>query len=144
VCVCVGGGTTHLFVFHPSQPRLQSGRVAAAGRLAGAGAHRALGGRATAGIPPVSNKSKPGEMGLMLRSGPSGSIKSPARPFDPWGESRVGRWTLVHWANWAEPTGPTRSSPVGHFQPSGTFSPITARQLLTADVMLTPAPFLIN
>jgi hypothetical protein len=82
------GERRHICCFHPSQPRLQAGRIAAAGRHVGAGARRVPGSRAVAGMP-LSNRSGLGEMGLLLRSGASGSIKSPARPFNPWGESWV-------------------------------------------------------
>jgi hypothetical protein len=51
---------------------------------------------------------------------------------------------FCHWANWAEPTGPTGLSPLDHSRPSNTFGPITARQPRNADVMLTSTPFLIK
>jgi hypothetical protein len=41
-------------------------------------------------------------------------------------------------------TGPDGPSPLGHFRPSGTFSPLTAHKLRSADVMLTSAAILIK
>jgi hypothetical protein len=52
VCVCTKVGEHPMSVcLSLSQPRLQVGRVAAARRLAGARARRALGSRAAVGIP---------------------------------------------------------------------------------------------
>jgi hypothetical protein len=55
VCACEGGERTPcLFVCHPSQPRIQAGRVTAAGRHAGVGARRVPGSRAAAGVYPLA------------------------------------------------------------------------------------------
>jgi hypothetical protein len=68
--------------------------------------------------------------GLLLLSG--ARQRPTMSPFDCWVKSREESWTLAHGANWA--------SPLGHFQPNGSFGPITAHQPLTADGMLTSAP----
>jgi hypothetical protein len=102
----------HLFVLHPRQPRLKAGRVAAAGRHAGAGARRAPGSRAVASMPCCRSKSgqcgpkaahRPTEVQLTARD------TKPTRGSNPRGTSELlpldqpGR-TL--WASWAKPTGP--------------------------------------
>jgi hypothetical protein len=97
---------------------LESDRAAAAGTLAGAEAHRAPGGRATADVT-LCNRPKPGRWALSRAPAHQKPTKA-QRTRLTFGSSSGSSGRL-------QELGPVGSSPLGHLRPSGTFSPLTAR-----------------
>jgi hypothetical protein len=129
-CACESGGKTPHLLFSP-EPTQAPSRPRRRRRKA-----RRRGSAPRAWKPSSSRHAfeqhiQTGRNGPIVALRPIGVYQKPSAAVQPLGRDQGGPVDFCCRANWAEPTGSTRPSPLGRFRPSDTFGPSKAH--LTAD-----------